>query len=273
MLTQFLYDIKHYGTNTSELQKPTSPVFQQHNFLKSLREITNLSETMPTWHLIRWPDHWYHDHHFIHCIVSGCGYVTDVKPTSDQWAQIRDHCTNATGPEHGLLAIMLTQTICAIDNCNHPSFATGKQDLNIRHLFMHEKTAHGSQEMSNICSFVRLAREGRIRVGGPGGHTRPVPNCERLAYKRMMEKVQALPAPVINMIFQRSWFIEHTTENLGKILTDDHLAKPGEDPPYWWPIRAEHFLWSCRPKASDPPNSHWRVIWTELRKRYADGRI
>ena len=225
---------------------------------------------------IRWPDHWYHDQEHISCIVPNCTFVSDATSVTVQWTEIHDHCTSAPGTEHALLEILLRQTHCAIDDCGEGKGDNRDPSRVTRRLFRHEKDDHGSTKMSNLCSFVTLAREGRIRLAADSDQNfrKNEPNCERLAYERMMEKVVALPEATIQLIFQKCGFIEHTIENLGKILTHDHLAKPREeDPPYWWPIRAEHFLWACRPKASEPENSTWRAVWTDLRQQYAEGRI
>ena len=224
---------------------------------------------------IRWPDSWYYDQDHVRCIVPDCGVVTDNASVELQWNQIHDHCMDAPGPEHRLLEIMLRQIFCAIDGCKinvsagHPSYRT-------RGLFHHEKTVHGTIAMSNICSFVRLAREGRIRIGTGHGHSVHEPKCEEIAFYRMKEKVWALPAGELGLLFQRGGFhhsSEHTDSNLGKILTHDPLSQPDDDPPFWWPVNAEHFLWFCRPHPTHPADHHWRILWNDLRAKYADGRI
>ena len=197
-----------------------------------------------------------------------------------QWSDIVDHCTDSPGAEHKLLDIMFRQIICAIDDCRHHVISHSKQrrGYRIRTLFRHEKVAHGTTNMSEICSFVRLSREGRIRQGFKNGSV-PHPNCERFAFERMLEKVQALPAAELGLLFEKGGFPpgEHTPENLGRILTHDHLAQEGDDPPYWWPVPAENFLWFCRPQDPLPTETHrdhyWRFFWEDLRAMYADGRI
>ena len=220
----------------------------------------------------RYPDHWYHDQIHIHCIVPQCGFITLSKAFAEQWHEICDHCIDTQCAEHKLLEKMLWQSCCAIDDCSTPAF-DGSLDQKIRFLFAHEKSTHGSTDMSNICSYVRLAREGRI-CSGVGRH--PTPGCEEVAFHRMLGKVTALPAATLDLLFEKSGYHnpeQKNLENLKKILTDDPLAKPGEHPPYWWPIRAEHFLWRSRTHPFDPPDPHWDSIWTRLREEYADGRI
>ena len=187
--------------------------------------------------------------------------------------EMDQHCSTKTGAEHDLLQIMLGQRFCAINNCaRSSSFNGGDKGHTVRLLFTHEKDVHGSAEMSSICSFVRLAREGRIRR-----YQGPEPNCERLAYYRMMDKVAALPPADITMLFERNGYHhpgEHTSENMRKILTFDPLAKEGEDPPFWWPVKVESFLSQCRPNFFNPAGEEdWTRLWTDLRERYADGRI
>ena len=223
---------------------------------------------------IRWPDSWYYDQDHVRCIVPSCGLVINSEGVENQWFRIHDHCMDAPGPEHELLNVMLYQTKCASDECNF-TLNHGSHSYRLRALFRHEKTAHGTTAMSNICSFVRLAREGRINVGA-GGHWEQAPTCEEFAFYRMMEKVWALTAEEIGLLFQRGGFhhsSEHTDSNLGKILTHDPLSQPDDDPPFWWPVNAEHFLWFCRPNPTHPADHHWRILWNDLRAKYADGRI
>ena len=227
---------------------------------------------MPKQNLHPWPDHWYHDQQRIHCIVPACGFVVKSEYVEEQWREIDQHCSTKIGAEHDLLQIMLDQTFCAINDCSSLSFVKNTKGRAIRELFAHEKDVHGSAEMSSICSFVRLAREGRIRKGH--GLER---NCERLAHYRMMDKVAALPPADIIMLFQRNGYHhpgEQTSENMRKILTHDPLARDGEDPPFWWPVKAESFLSQCRPYCLNPASEEdWTRLWTDLRERYADGRI
>ena len=227
---------------------------------------------------IRWPDHWYHDQNRIRCIVPACGFVASSHLVEQQYKEICDHCLTTIGAEHDLLNIMLNQTLCAINKCTSPSFAHRSKSHAIRSLFKHEKDAHGSAEMSSICFFVRLAREGRVRKGTKLGSApaEPEPNCERVAYYRMMEKVWALPSTDLLMLFRRNGCHHpdtQTSENLGKILTHDPLAREGENPPFWWPVKAESFLSHCRPNFSNPADSDWIRLWRNLREKYADGRI
>lgn len=229
---------------------------------------------MPAQDTLRWPDHWYHGDR-VRCLVPNCHYTTySTTNMSRQWNQLHEHCLDTPGSDHKVLERMLQQTYCAIDDCDLPAFTGGSRaDVRLRTLFDHERCVHGSADMSNICSYVRLAREGRICTG-KGRH--PEPNCERLAFDRMMEKIHALPAETIDLIFEKSGFPNPHPKNrdtMIRILTYDPLAKAGERPPYWWPIRAEHFLWIARPSPFDLPDPHWEMIWTRLQADYANGRI
>ena len=235
---------------------------------------------MPPLQSIRWPDHWYHDEARIRCIVPNCGFVAPAQHVPDrQQEELLDHCSETRGAEHDMFYIMLTQTVCAINDCPKSRFE-GTKSAATRNLFQHEKNAHRSVEMSSICSFVRLAREGRIRRGekdsASGDKTEPDRNCERVAYYRMLDKIWALPAADIITLFQRNGFhnpSERTPENLRKILTHDPLAKDGEAPPFWWPVKAESFLSQCCPNFFDPADNDWARLYTDLREKYADGRI
>ena len=233
---------------------------------------------MPTGNPIPLPDHWYLDESRTRtrCIVPDCEFVAPSQLVEQQWKEIHDHCLAKTGAEHGLLQIMLNQSICAINNCTHPQFS-GRKSSVIRRLFKHEKDAHGSEQMSSICSFVRLAREGRIRkCNKPHCAPEPEPNCERLAYDRMMDKVWALPPEDLILLFERNEYHhpdKWTAENLGEILTRDPLAKACETPPFWWPVKAESFLEHCPPDPHDPEDRHWERVWKYLREEYANGRI
>ena len=139
---------------------------------------------MPPPLLFPWPDHWYYDEHRIRCIVPLCRFVAPSSHTEQQWKEMGDHCLTTIGAEHALFHIMLNQTRCAINDCTSFSISGKPKNHIMRALFKHEKDTHGSAEMSSICSFVRLAREGRVRKSKG-----TEPNCERVAYYRMMDAV------------------------------------------------------------------------------------
>ena len=129
--------------------------------------------------------------------------------------------------------------------------------------------------MFNIDSFVVLARQQRILFNNGGNSMIPELNCVRLAFVRMVEKVQALPAAELGLLFHKSGFHagECTPTNLGRLLTHDPSAPPFDGAPYWLPVRPDRFLWFCRPHENHPADSTWRMVWRNLRERYADGRI
>lgn len=188
-----------------------------------------------------------------------------------QWTQIHDHCTDLADADHNILENMLRQQICAINDCDYR--LKGPAIHGLRPLFVHEKSLHGSEDMSHMFSFVRLAREGRIRRG-LGSNVEQ--NCERLTFERMLEKVMALPDATKDMLFERSGYhnpTQKTRVNMGKILTADPLAQEWEKPPYWWPVRADYFLKRIRPNPANPADHEWAVIWRQLREAYAEGRI
>ena len=226
---------------------------------------------MPNIVATRWPDHWYFDQDHVQCIVLNCGFVAPSKFVGAQWDQLRDHCKDTPSTDHAILGEILLQTTCRIGNCDL-SVTQYPQHGVLRRLLAHEKDAHHSAKMSNICSFVTLAREGRI-VGRQGINTT---ESKRVTFDRMMQRVLAMPDATKNLLFQRAGFHnpdERTPKNLARILTADNLAQLGENPPYWWPIRAEHFLWLIRPNPNDPADHHWRIVWTGLREQYAEGII
>ena len=219
----------------------------------------------------RWPDHWYFGQNQIRCIVPRCGFVTPSVWLQEQWAQIDHHCKNVPDPDHRIMERLLRQSVCAIDDCgDRPS--NQNPTLRLRQLFAHERSHHGSEDMSHLFSFVRLAREGRICTSS-GIVER---SCERLTFERMLEKVMGFSDATKNMLFERSGyhnFNRKTRENMGKILTADPLAQEWEKPPYWWPVRADYFLKLIRPNPSNPADHEWAVVWRRLRESYAEGRI
>ena len=173
--------------------------------------------------------------------------------------------------DHAILRTMLQQSYCAQDNCNRLA-VSGDASRKVRALFAHEILAHGTTQMSNISSFVRLAREGRV---ASGFHRMTMPECKEIAYFRMLEKIDALPQTTVGMIFEMNGCHspdKQTFENMGKILTYDPLQQSRDKPPLWWPIRAEDFLKQCAPHREAWDNE-WRVIWEGLRADYANGRI
>ena len=227
--------------------------------------------------IIYWPENWAPDIFRACCIVPGCPFVVFEANLSEQWTRIHEHCLDTRGPEHDLLDIMLVQRRCAIVGCNYGS-GTGSKSYMVRALFRHERSAHNSQTMSDFCSFVVLARQGLIRALVPERGWVIEPNCRRLAYDRMLDKMGHLLCPTNQMLFQKSGYSNpdlHTRENLGKILTQSPLTEttPDEDVPYWMPVPAHSFLSHCRPDETDPEFDLWLMIWCELREKYADGRI
>ena len=194
-----------------------------------------------------------------------------------QWFRIHEHCLDKRGPEHDLLQILLRQTLCAIDECMY-LVNSGHQEFRLRALFKHERLAHNSEAMSDLCSFVTLARKGHIRAYVAGTGWLIEPNCRRLAYDRMLDKMGDPLCPTNQMLFQKSGYSnpdQHTRANLGKILTQSPLTEttPDEDVPYWMPVPAHSFLSHCLPDETDPEFDLWLMIWCELREKYADGRI
>ena len=190
-----------------------------------------------------------------------------------------DHCMHTAGTEHRILAKMLKQGLCAVDDCNRPSFKIGTSvDHATRALFSHEKTAHGSTKMSEICSFVTLAREGRVRGGSSGA--RQNEEIEILAFQRLLDKVVAMPIRTLELLFQKN-DLHHPNiypraqfnQHLVRILRADFLDRPEDNAPVWWPVRAEHFLWLCRPIPNKAADNEWRPVWNSLRDDYAQGRI
>lgn len=104
----------------------------------------------------------------------------------------------------------------------------------------------------------------------------PVEECEKLAFERMLDKVMVLPQAERDSLFYRSGYYhlhEQTRHIMGKILTADPLANELDRPPYWWSVRADHFLKLIRPDPNNPADDQWNVTWTRLREEYAYGRI
>lgn len=223
---------------------------------------------MPNTPPLPWPEHFYIDHHHVRCIVPGCAFATYEESIIKQWTRLHDHCENTPGAEHALLEIMLRQRKCAL--CGYGPFSSFTPSGATRALYRHEITRHGSAEMFKISSFVTLAREGRPLFSIGGGHMALEPNCRRLAFARMMEKIQDLDDAEINLLFQRGGYTadERTAGNLREILSRDAVAPPNAH--YWYPVRPEDFLMSCRPHAAD---NVWRRLWTDLRDKYTHGRI
>ena len=189
----------------------------------------------------------------------------------EQWNQLHSHCERTAGPDHALLKIMLRQSKCAL--CDYPTFYGGR-DWITRALYEHEERAHNSAAMFHIDSFVVLARERRI-LSGNGGHMALEPTCRRVAFDRMMAKVQLLPNAALRLLYKRSGFDddEYSVGNLAWILTHDPLAPLRGDDPYWKPLPPDRFLAFCRPHHDEPAGSSWRRVWRSLRDEYADGHI
>lgn len=220
-----------------------------------------------------WPAHWYDGPHRIRCIVENCGFATDTQALPEQWAQLHNHCARRSGPEHALVEIMLRQTNCAL--CANGRVESGPRDVTFRRLFQHENNDHGSARMFHIPSFVLLARDFSIRFGVGGGHMATEPNCARLAFDRMIEKVSwTIPFAALDLLFQRSGFYAGpNSEGLRRILSFDPWTQFNPNAPDWLPVPAYRFLLFCRPHDNHPADDNWRWVWWNLRKYYANGDI
>ena len=227
---------------------------------------------------IPWPDHWYQDDTHIRCVVPDCEFTIDTKlhtKWEHQWRGFWRHSEGTPGAEHILLQSLLRQSICADYGCREPRFR-GSPSFQLRRLFNHEETAHGSHTMSEISSFVALAREGRILRGSGGGSNKrvPIPDCGTHIFDRMMKKVRALPEDDLHLLVTKATKelpVGDFRDILAQIVTVDPSKKASE--PYWRPLAAEDFLMFCRPLDTDPADEPWRVLWTDLRKKYAEGHI
>ena len=261
---------RSHGAKDSKLQKLT-PLLPTRTTL--FAHTHYCLSSMPKPPPLPWPAHWYQGHYDIRCIVPHCGFVSDTNNLPAQWTQLHDHCEDTPGAEHALLEIMLRQSKCAY--CNNGGPYWPPKHRAIRALSDHESHAHGSATMFNISSFVVLARERRILFSNGSSHMAPEPNCERLTFDRMMEKVRALPPAELGLLFQKSGYHpgEYTAGNLAAILTYDPAAQPQHNAPRWLPVRADRFLSFCRPHGNDPADGNWRRVWRSLRDAYTDGRI
>lgn len=131
----------------------------------------------------------------------------------------------------------------------------------LRNLLVHEQAAHGSGLMSHIPGFVVLAREGRL-----DGH------AQRLAFDRMVEKLQGFQQPVTQLLCHKSK-VTHTLSNLQEILSTDHQRPDGDMALFWEPVSAERFLWLLRPDDDNPADYQWGRVWKRLRQMYSNGHL
>ena len=225
---------------------------------------------------VLWPGHWYGADGNVRCIVPNCPFFTQSPRSEQQWTDLNDHCREMQESEHGLLEAMLKQTICAIDGCSYEA-PKGKQGYKRRRLFEHEQSTHHSAAMSNICSFVTLAREGRIIIYPDGTVFGAADKSyESIIFNRMLEKVRALPSSWTDVLFGKNGFKhrgEHTDANLRDILARDISTPAGENPNQWRPVPTDDFLSHCHPDPYDPADGFWYEVWEELRNRYANGQI
>lgn len=140
---------------------------------------------------------------------------------------------------------------------------SGQTSKMLRDLFKHEMTVHGSDFMSQICGYIVLARKGRIWKLGP--------DSQKIAFDRMVEKLQGYEQPITNLLCQKKG-VPHSISNLQEILSTDYL-RPDGDAPLWKPVPAERFLWLLRPDENDPADHQWSRVWTRLRQMYSNGHL
>ena len=157
-----------------------------------------------------------------------CGFTTLLKSVGDQWHELDEHCKSMPRNEHAVLRMMLQQSYCAQDNCNQ-LVVSGNASRKARAFFAHERLAHGTLHTCDICSFVRLAREGHVVSGI---HRKAMPECEKIASFRMLEKIQALPQTTVSIIFEKNGCPNPNNQTFqGKITTDDPLQQLRDKPP------------------------------------------
>ncbi len=205
-----------------------------------------------------WPEHWCHNKDSIKCLV--CGFTTQPNGLKEQFADLKNHCATTSGFEHAILSNMLMQRRCAMCSFQVGSGQTSKM---LRDLFKHEMTVHGSDFMSQICGYIVLARKGRIWKLGP--------DSQKIAFDRMVEKLQGYEQPITNLLCQKKG-VPHSISNLQEILSTDYL-RPDGDAPLWKPVPAERFLWLLRPDENDPADHQWSRVWTRLRQMYSNGHL
>lgn len=218
---------------------------------------------MPFRPTIPWPDHWYYNQSSIKCLVDGCEFTTQPNGPVKQFEAMKKHCADAPGVEHAIFSNMLGQRRCAL--CSYQASQGQSSSNKLRHLFAHEKTFHGSDFMSRVCKYIVLARKGRIngRLGQ---------DSQKIAFYRMVEKLQGFEQPVTRLLCQKGG-LPHSLLNLQHILSTDLSRPDGDHTPVWWPVPADHFLWSLRHDDNNPADYQWGRVWRRLRQMYSNGYL
>ena len=136
-------------------------------------------------------------------------------------------------------------------------------------LFRHEELDHESHSMSTIEGFVALVRR---------GHNVSATDATKNAIFRRMVQI-ITDSPMLALLSQYLTFrmtnLERKTldfEDLKCILSPPVNRPNGLESPYYEPIKPEDFLSYLKPEG-DERAVWWEPVWTNLRSRYADGRI
>ena len=218
---------------------------------------------MPSQPPVPWPDHWYYDKNSIKCLVDDCGFTTKANGLIKQFEEVKTHCAETPGVEHAIFLNMLKQRSCS--TCAYQVSRGQTTSNKLRNLFLHERVVHGSDMMSRISGYTVLARKGRIdgRLGK---------NSQKIAFARMVEKLQGFEQPVTHLLCQRNG-LPYSLSNLQHILSTDYLRPDGDPAQVWWPVPAERFLWPLRPNENDPADKQWGQVWTRLRQMYRNGHL
>lgn len=178
--------------------------------------------------------------------------------------ELLQHCHEQDEAEHEVLAHMFRQIKCAHNGCSFQGFHT---EASIRSLSAHERSAHnGATSMVHIESFVTLVRQGRVSMPD-------LDIVKKSIFARMLDLLRLTGNTIILIYRMGGCFnpVDQRPDNLIKILSPRIYRPAGV--PYWEPLPANLFLMNIAPRADAPANDLWRVLWTQLRRMYAGGRI
>ena len=111
---------------------------------------------------IGWLASWYDSNIKIPCPARGCSKVfTSTQSMSRRAAHCESPANlNETNTDHQILLLQ-----DCLETCPYCRWATGTRE-NIKHLFEHELSPHGTSNMSTIDGFVGLVRERRLGALG-----------------------------------------------------------------------------------------------------------
>ncbi|MCJ1454153.1 hypothetical protein MMC28_004503 [Mycoblastus sanguinarius] len=221
--------------------------------------------------LLGWPDHWYDTDGKPICIAKDCPRVFS---TLKAMKERKSHYQQLSGDprtkvDHDILIHINRQITCP--------YCEFREKRQIKALFDHETSLHGTTNMSSIEGFATLVRLG-LQTEEVLDHAK-----ESIFYRMMIivERSQEF-GPLSRYVKSRQPAYGSQKAPSSSNLSHDELkmvlspagSRPnGPGPPFWDPIHPDDFLMHLEPHSTDPFDLEWRPFWMNMRSAYGKGQI